>query len=464
MIFPLTHLTQFCSSRGSLYATHTHTHTHTFTVCMVYIVLLCRFLAGSIGYLLLHFALAVDYLKIQTSTNQQRRLALSILQMFTRDNSQFKLPDSVRTPLLMGLLGNSEGMLEEVGLDKLFRCLRQAQSLVLAEVRSYWLRTFTECFEGHDRILSSAALSGVEGDQEVGGAKRAGSPFIHIQEDADGGGSATILPLPPLSSIDYDMSSTPTCDLGKPHCYGNSIPCTTPAEPSVPNQLKTLLPEKMSSSKETEQFELFPEEISDYLLSSLQCDSWAGSPLLEYLRMEGQSSTNTNCLLYWQGVQYLLLIDSHPSESRHNPLMHALLHTHLAPYACSVDMLIDQHIKMCGEKGVPLPTADRQCLLEYLPHGLGRGLLAASQRLTAKVCSEIELPFTSNCSSVMGHTVQTGSVVAMETLPPRGLAIILRFLCKLCCCCCLLLLYVPLLLSSVTRIVTPVWSPHLRGS
>jgi hypothetical protein len=141
----------------------------------------------------------------------------------------------------------------------------------------------------------------------------------------------------------------------------------------------------MSSSKETEQFELFPEEISDYLLSSLQCDSWAGSPLLEYLRMEGQSSTNTNCLLYWQGVQYLLLIDSHPSESRHNPLMHALLHTHLAPYACSVDMLIDQHIKMCGEKGVPLPTADRQCLLEYLPHGLGRGLLAASQRLTAKV-------------------------------------------------------------------------------
>ena len=317
---------------------------------------------------------------------------MSILQLFTRDDSRFKLPDNLYSPLMMGIYGrgNRELAPEEIELEKIVRCLKQTQLLALHELISYWQRRFLECIQSKGSVCVGTGL--VEGGEEEGAecqfaeGCRAGTPHVSVQGGNEGGDVSSVKPLPPLSECAPNQQDRPLCVPTKLHHHDNHTLVVQPDQFFSGPDPRPLFPKEILSSTQPSQLEMWPEQINDYLLASLQCDSWAGGPLLEYLRVEEQGAPSSSCLLYWQAVQYLLTLDNLPEEKRENPLMNPSLHCHLVSHVTSVTALTEQHIEKSALQRVLFPPAERKKLLEYLPQGLGRSLLAASQRFAAKVC------------------------------------------------------------------------------
>lgn len=131
------------------------------------------------------------------------------------------------------------------------------------------------------------------------------------------------------------------------------------------------------------------EQLNDHLLASLHCDVWAGGPFLEHLLTVEESAPSANCLLYWQAVEYLAVLNTTVESKRDNPTMEPILHRYLVPYATSPEELLTKHVKETAAKRVRLPLVQRRQLMEALPLGLGKDQLVASQRLVSKVSTYI---------------------------------------------------------------------------
>ena len=351
------------------------------------------FLSGGLGYLELHYCCAVEHLKqLAHDEKKQRRLALSLLRIFTQSNSRFKLPEQLLHPLTLALYGRNQppldGVGKSVGVEKMVRCLRQNQQLALRELSGYWLEQFADSLE---KRTDNASISDEEIKVELT-EKEAESKnealFAHEEktsspEDLDASSlpSKSQSPLAAaaesgeeVDNIKNQRATTDTRSQTKADIFHQSIP-----HPLTQTATFVHLPMSCSS----EHFSI--EKLNDYLLASLHCDVWAGGPFLDYLVKEEEGAPTANCLLYWQAVEYLMVLDATPTAKQCNPLMQPSLHQYLVPHVTSPEDLIAKHVKESAAKRVRLPPTEQCRLTEGLPLGLGKDLLLASQRFVSKV-------------------------------------------------------------------------------
>ena len=357
------------------------------------------FLSGGLGYLELHYCCAVEHLKqLVHHEKKQRRLALALLRIFTQSNSRFKLPEQLLHPLTLALYGRNQppldGVEKSVGVGKMVRCLRQNQQLALRELSGYWLKQFTDSLE---KRTENASISDEEIKVELtekeaankneglfAPEERASSP-----EDLDASSlpSKSQSPLAAaaesgeeVDNIKNQRATTDTRSQSKADIFHQSLP-----HPLTQTATFVHLPRSCSS----EHFSI--EKLNDYLLASLHCDVWAGGPFLDYLVKEEEGAPTANCLLYWQAVEYLMVLDATPTAKQCNPLMQPSLHQYLAPHVTSPEDLIAKHVKESAARRVRLPPTEQCRLTEGLPLGLGKDLLLASQRFVSKVSTSLKM-------------------------------------------------------------------------
>ena len=348
------------------------------------------FLNGGRGYLELHYCCAVEHLKqLGHDEKRQGKLALALLHTFTRDNSRFKLPEQLLHPLTLGLYGRNQplldGVVTSVGVGKMVRCLRQNQQLALRELSGYWLRQFADSLE---RSPENPTTNGEESEMELTDQEAENEDDAHEERASSPEDSDASLPSTSLSpvaaaaqgdeeedNIKNQEDIADTCSQSKTDFFHRSIPQPLLAQSSILAHL--------SKSCSSERFPV--EQLNDHLLASLHCDVWAGGPFLDYLLKEEDGAPTANCLLYWQAVEYLMVLDATPEPKQDNPIMQPSLHQYLVPHVTSPEDLIAKHVKESAVRRVRLPPSEQRRLMEGLPLGLGRDLLLASQRFVSKV-------------------------------------------------------------------------------
>lgn len=357
------------------------------------------FLSGGLGYLELHYCCAVQHLKqLAHDEKKQGRLARAILRIFTQGNSRFKLPEQLLHPLSLALYGRNQppldGVEKSVGIGKMVRCLRQNQQLALKELSSYWLEQFADSLE---KRTDNASISEEEIKVELTekeAINRNETLFAHEErasspEDLD----ASSLPSKSQSflaaaaeggeeidNIKEQKAITDTRSQSKAGFVHQSLP-----HPLTQTATFAHLPMSCSS----EHFSI--EKLNDYLLASLHCDVWAGGPFLDYLVKEEEGTPTANCLLYWQAVEYLTVLDATPTTKQCNPLMQPSLHQYLVHHVTSPEDLVAKHVKESATRRVRLPPTEQCRLTEGLPLGLGKDLLLASQRFVSKVSTSSKM-------------------------------------------------------------------------
>ena len=349
----------------------------------------CRFLSGSAGYLQLQFCVAVEHLKHAVDSAVGKKLALAILQTFTRNKSAARLPQHLTASLMLSLYGTTDGLQEDLpkksSFEKIVRCLSNAQKLILTDLREYWLTKYVDCltdgFEEEDKdkredcrmdflLYAKDVSCPEEADEE-----RSGSPPVTVQNESSPDGRR-VEPLVPLAAAAGNSEDPLTEDYPSPQ--------ERATDPFTRNGVKPLFSEETSQLMESiETFSL--ESLSDYFAASLQSDVWAGGPFLSHLCEVEEDSPSINCLLYYQGVEYLVKMDL-PPEKRVNPLLFPELSKFLVPHATTIEQLLAKHVSDSATKPVNFSKNERSRLLKYLPHGLGRDLLISSQHNISKVC------------------------------------------------------------------------------
>ena len=268
------------------------------------------------------------------------------------------------------------------------RCLSQNQQLALRELSGYWLEQFADSLE---RRTENATTSGEEREEDLTNqdAGDDSKTLFACEERADSSEDLdTSLPnesQSPLAATAHDeevdnsknqkhSSTTDARSQSKADFFHQPFP-----QPLAQTSTCVHFLESCSS----EHFSV--EQLNDYHLASLHCDVWAGGPFLDYLLKEEEGAPTANCLLYWQAVEYLVILDATPTPKQHNPLMQPSLHQHLVPHVTSPEDLISKHVKESAVKRVRLPPAEQRRLTEGLHLGLGKDLLLSSQRLVSKV-------------------------------------------------------------------------------